>query len=57
MNRATVRDEWDSKKADEEKSLSEILGTEWTIEANPADIHPYASSDWGQNSIGSVLYE
>ncbi|PKS07129.1 hypothetical protein jhhlp_005729 [Lomentospora prolificans] len=55
--RKNIRDEWDSKKADEEKSLSEILGTEWTIEANPADIHPYASSDWGQNSIGSVLYE
>jgi len=52
-----VRDEWDAKKADLEKNLSEALGTEWTIEADPLAIYPYATSDWGKNSIGSVLHQ
>jgi len=52
-----VRDEWDNKKADLEKTLSEHLGTAWTFEANPLAIWPYATDgSYGKESLGSCLY-
>jgi hypothetical protein len=50
-----VRDEWDSKKPDFEKQLSDALGAAWTIDINPAAIWPYAIEGLAKDAIGSLL--
>ncbi|KAL5318925.1 hypothetical protein ACEPPN_013993 [Leptodophora sp. 'Broadleaf-Isolate-01'] len=55
--RKDVRDEWDNKKADLEKQVSELLGAEWKFEVNPLAIYPYAEPDsYGSNSLGSCIF-
>lgn len=50
-----MRDEWDNKKADVEKKISDILTVPWTIEVNPNQIYAYAKSDYAKESLGSCL--
>ncbi|KAK4200025.1 hypothetical protein QBC40DRAFT_75848 [Triangularia verruculosa] len=53
--RKNVRDEWDNNKADLEKQLSEILGTDWTVEADPKAIWPYHNDGYAKESLGSCI--
>ncbi|KAK0748392.1 hypothetical protein B0T21DRAFT_344057 [Apiosordaria backusii] len=53
--RKNVRDEYDNNKADLEKQLSEILGTDWTIEADPKAIWPYHNDGYAKESLGSCI--
>ncbi len=50
-----VRDEWDSKKPDYEKQLSDILGTVWTIDINPNAIWLYYYDGYAKDSLGSCI--
>lgn len=52
----SVRDEFESKKADLEKQISDILGTAWTIDINPNAIYPYAEENsYASNSLGDCI--
>ena len=53
----TVRDNWESKKADLEKELSEIMGTPWTVEFNPLELYPYATDSRGKEALGDLMSE
>ncbi|KIH93437.1 hypothetical protein SPBR_04339 [Sporothrix brasiliensis 5110] len=56
VTRKNVRDEWENKKEEMEKKLSDKLGVAWTFDINPLAIFPYAKDDWGKTSLGSILY-
>jgi hypothetical protein len=52
-----VRDEWEQKKGDLDKKLSDLMGVEWKFEFNPNAIYPYAIEDsYMKNSPGACLY-
>ncbi|KAM0324333.1 hypothetical protein ACHAQA_008114 [Verticillium albo-atrum] len=53
--RKNVRDEWDNNKADFEKQLSEVLGTEWTFDINPNAVWPYHNDGYAKDSLGSCI--
>ncbi|GJN83194.1 hypothetical protein VFPFJ_11152 [Purpureocillium lilacinum] len=53
--RKNVRDDWESKKPEFEKSLSDILGEQWTIDINPNQIYAYAVDGYAKESLGSML--
>ncbi|KLU85511.1 hypothetical protein MAPG_04534 [Magnaporthiopsis poae ATCC 64411] len=55
--RKNVRDEWENKKADFEKELSELLGgVQWTLaEINPNAIWPYHNDGYAKESLGSCI--
>ncbi|KAH7308544.1 hypothetical protein B0I35DRAFT_491718 [Stachybotrys elegans] len=56
--RKNVRDEWESKKEELEKSLSDLLGETWTLEADPASLYPYGEEgSYGKTSTGSLIYD
>jgi hypothetical protein len=50
-----VRDEWEAKKPDLEKQLSELLGEAWTFDVNPQAIWPYATDSFAKDRLGSCL--
>ncbi|KAL0939501.1 uncharacterized protein CTRU02_206111 [Colletotrichum truncatum] len=51
-----VRDDWESKKEDLQKELSEVLGAEWTLkDINPNELYPYAGEGYGKTSLGSCI--
>jgi hypothetical protein len=53
-----VRDDWDAKKADVEKKLSDILGEPWTIDVNPNQIYVYAkdNNSYVKQSLGHCVH-
>ncbi|TDZ21688.1 hypothetical protein Cob_v005404 [Colletotrichum orbiculare MAFF 240422] len=54
--RKNIRDEWEAKKADLQKELSEILGAEWTLnDINPNELFPYAGEGYAKTSLGSCI--
>ncbi|KAK1971755.1 hypothetical protein LY78DRAFT_45140 [Colletotrichum sublineola] len=54
--RKNIRDEWDSKKEDLQKELSDVLGAEWTLgEINPNELYPYAGDGYAKQSLGSCI--
>lgn len=56
LTRTSVRDSWESKKADLEKQLSEACGTAWTIDINPNAVYAYAPEDsYVHNALGAAL--
>jgi len=48
-----LRDNWETKKEEIEKTLSGLLGTEWKFEVEPLALHAYASS--GDNNLGQTI--
>jgi hypothetical protein len=50
-----VRDEWENKKAEIEKELSDVLGPPWTVEVNPNQIFAYAGDGYAKESLGSCI--
>ena len=55
--RKDLRDNWDAKKPELEKELSDILGEPWTIEVDPLQIYAYATEGYAKESTGSMLKE
>ncbi|KAK7992054.1 hypothetical protein PG996_012931 [Apiospora saccharicola] len=53
--RKNVRDEWDNKKAEYEKELSDILTVPWTMEVNPNQVYAYAKEGYAKESLGSCI--
>lgn len=54
--RKSLRDDYESKKGEMEKKLSELLGEAWTISINPNAIYPYAAPDsYADRNLGSCL--
>ncbi|EGY21980.1 hypothetical protein VD0002_g1937 [Verticillium dahliae] len=53
--RKNIRDEWDNKKSDYEKQLSDLLGETWTIDINPNAIWPYHNDGYAKESVGSCI--
>ena len=51
-----VRDNWENKKEDLEKQISNILGETWTINIDPKAIWPYGEDNsWAKTSTGDLL--
>ena len=53
--RVLVRDDYESKKPDYEKEMTETLGAEWSIVINPLAVWPYAGDSWAKDRLGSCL--
>ncbi|KAL2880844.1 hypothetical protein SGCOL_003871 [Colletotrichum sp. CLE4] len=54
--RKNIRDEWESKKEDLQKELSDVLGEEWTLkDINPSALYPYAVDGYAKESLGSCI--
>ncbi|KAI1773770.1 hypothetical protein F4818DRAFT_421710 [Hypoxylon cercidicola] len=53
--RKNIRDEWDNKKSDIEKQLSDALTTPWTVDVNPNQLYPYATDGYAKESLGSCI--
>ncbi|GAB1310702.1 hypothetical protein MFIFM68171_00912 [Madurella fahalii] len=53
--RKDVRDEWENNKADLEKQLSDLMGTQWTIDINPLAVWPYHNDGYAKESLGSCI--
>ncbi|KAK9424860.1 putative Glycosyltransferase 2-like domain-containing protein [Seiridium unicorne] len=53
--RKNLRDDWDNKKADIEKELSDVLTVPWTVEVNPNQIYAYAGDGYAKESPGSCI--
>lgn len=50
-----MRDEWEAKKPELEKKISDILGVAWTIDINPNQIYAYADDGYAKESPGAML--
>lgn len=50
-----VRDEWENKKADLEKQLSDILTVPWTVDIDPKQVYAYAGDGYAKDSLGSCI--
>ncbi|KAH6683881.1 hypothetical protein B0J14DRAFT_663410 [Halenospora varia] len=53
--RAQVRDNYEAKKAEWYKELSDLLGMEWKFDINPAALWPYLKEESSKNSLGQCL--
>ncbi|KAK2590944.1 hypothetical protein QQS21_011363 [Conoideocrella luteorostrata] len=53
--RKDIRDNWEAKKADLEKVISDRLGTSWTVDINPSQIYAYAKDGYAKESTGSMI--
>ncbi|KAM0812051.1 hypothetical protein AB5N19_14368 [Seiridium cardinale] len=53
--RKNLRDDWDNKKANIEKELSDVLTVPWTVEVNPNQIYAYAGEGYAKQSLGSCI--
>ncbi|ORY60916.1 uncharacterized protein BCR38DRAFT_349199 [Pseudomassariella vexata] len=53
--RKNVRDEWDNKKPDIEKELSDVLTVPWTVDVNPNQIYAYAGEGYARDSLGGCI--
>ncbi|KAG6004506.1 hypothetical protein E4U43_000720 [Claviceps pusilla] len=53
--RKDVRDNWEAKKPDWEKKISDILRTPWTIDMDVHQIYAYATDGWAKECTGSML--
>ncbi|KAF4806984.1 hypothetical protein CGCSCA4_v013334 [Colletotrichum siamense] len=54
--RKNIRDDWESKKEDLQKQLSDVLGAEWTLnDINPNELYPYAGDGYAKQSLGSCI--
>ncbi|KAI8239153.1 hypothetical protein K4K57_011490 [Colletotrichum sp. SAR 10_99] len=54
--RKNIRDDWESKKGDLQKQLSDVLGAEWTLnDINPNELYPYAGDGYAKQSLGSCI--
>ncbi|KAK1724777.1 uncharacterized protein BDZ83DRAFT_577858 [Colletotrichum acutatum] len=54
--RKNIRDDWENKKEDLQKQLSDVLGAEWTLkDINPNALYPYAQDGYAKESLGSCI--
>lgn len=51
-----VRDDWENKREDFQKQLSDVLGTEWTLkDISPVALYPYAEESYAKERLGSCI--
>jgi hypothetical protein len=50
-----VRDEWENKKSDYEKRISDMLGESWKIDINLHQVYAYAKDGYAAESPGSMI--
>ncbi|XWX01171.1 hypothetical protein V2A60_009197 [Cordyceps javanica] len=56
--RKDIRDNWESKKEENEKEISDILGEKWTIDIDPKNIYPYGTDgSYAKESTGAMIAE
>ncbi|KAL6691755.1 hypothetical protein J3F84DRAFT_352048 [Trichoderma pleuroticola] len=53
--RKNIRDEWENRKADFEKRLSDLLGAPWKIDINLPQVYAYAQDGYAKESPGSMI--
>jgi len=53
--RKNLRDEYEQKKEEFEKQLSEALGTTWTIDIDPKQVYAYAGDGYVKDSLGACI--
>ncbi|KAL7930372.1 hypothetical protein V8C35DRAFT_283533 [Trichoderma chlorosporum] len=53
--RKNIRDEWENKKSDYEKKLSDRLGEQWKIDINLHQVCAYAQDGYATESPGSMV--
>ncbi|KAJ3317532.1 hypothetical protein HDU93_004080, partial [Gonapodya sp. JEL0774] len=54
--RKNLRDSFESKKADFENKLTDLMGTSWTVDVNANALFPYAEEgSWASKSLGDCL--
>ncbi|CAM1509909.1 Fc.00g002440.m01.CDS01 [Cosmosporella sp. VM-42] len=54
--RKDIRDNWENKKEEFEKNISDVLGESWTINIDPKAIWPYGDDNsWAKTSTGDML--
>jgi hypothetical protein len=52
-----VRDEWEQKKGDLEKKLSDLMEVEWKFDFNANALYPYAvEGTYMKNNPGACMY-
>ncbi|OAR03015.1 hypothetical protein LLEC1_06071 [Akanthomyces lecanii] len=56
--RKDIRDNWEAKKEESKKELSEVLGQAWTVDIDPKNIYPYGEDgSWAKESTGAMIAE
>ncbi|KID74367.1 hypothetical protein MBR_06466, partial [Metarhizium brunneum ARSEF 3297] len=50
-----VRDNYESKKDELAKKISDVLGAEWTVDINPNQIYAYAKDGYAKESPGAMI--
>ncbi|KAF5139074.1 hypothetical protein E5D57_002863 [Metarhizium anisopliae] len=53
--RKDVRDNYESKKDELAKKISDVLGAEWTVDINPNQIYAYAKDGYAKESPGAMI--
>ncbi|KAI1411528.1 hypothetical protein F5Y13DRAFT_200825 [Hypoxylon sp. FL1857] len=53
--RKNIRDEWDNKKSDIERQLSDVLTVPWTVDVNPNQLYAYAKDGYAKESLGNCI--
>ncbi|KAF4774857.1 hypothetical protein HER10_EVM0004082 [Colletotrichum scovillei] len=54
--RKNIRDDWENKREDFQKQLSDVLGTEWTLkDISPVALYPYAEESYAKERLGSCI--
>ena len=50
-----VRDNYESKKDELAKKISDVVGAEWTVDINPNQIYAYAKDGYAKESPGAMI--
>ncbi|KAK9442302.1 hypothetical protein VB005_03361 [Metarhizium brunneum] len=53
--RKDVRDNYESKKDELAKKISDVVGAEWTVDINPNQIYAYAKDGYAKESPGAMI--
>ncbi|KAI9847345.1 MAG: hypothetical protein M1838_000929 [Thelocarpon superellum] len=53
--RKSVRDDWETPKPGLEAEISQILGTPWTVNIDPAAVFVHAAESWAKDNFGRVI--
>ncbi|WOO84502.1 uncharacterized protein LOC62_06G008021 [Vanrija pseudolonga] len=55
-DRKSFRDDFENKKVDLEKEISDIMGTQWTLDVDPLPLSPYVDNSKFKGRIGEVIF-
>lgn len=53
-----MRDNWESKKEEFDKQLSDVLGESWTFDIDAKNVYPYGEDrSYAKESTGAMIAE